>query len=895
MRARPRPAPLVLGAAVLASALACGPAASATPAPETPPLVPAPGPAPAPASAADADLPPDPPAERTWRSAFVGNVSGSGANAGSVEVLDDGSVRLTSVDGKIAESEDGFVYHYTEIDPATENFTLTATFHVDDASAVDNQSGYGVIALDTFVPGSKGARYFNSAAAAFARQTDPETGQFRYGTAGGRFVSGYTEAPDVASTARSVRDSAAFDWGFRSDLVTEQNANPPKILTGDTFTLTLRRSNTGFHAWLGDEDDRQVIAYDPAMLLQQTDDAMTVGVFAGRKIQVTVTDLDLTTVHPDDDDPAVPRPVALLDPALALDSATTTPSRDYAPGFTANVRGAVHVRDASGDVLGGPVPVVPGVPARVPLHLPEGRSHLTAVLEPAPEAEQELDEGVRLASTEPVPLSVDLEVRRYGVAGDALHVAPTAEADVAAGGPPGSPDGAGTRAAPLDLATALAFAQPGQQVVLRGGTYRPEGAVVIPRGRDGTPDARILLTSAPGEHVLVDLSGSPDGGFVLRGDFWHVHDIEVTAARGRQKAFSVMGNDNVVERLHTHHNGNTGLQISGDDTEPRSMWPARNLVLSSVSHHNVDPERNDADGFAAKLTVGDGNVFRYCIAHHNVDDGFDLYAKSTLGPHGSVAIEHSVAYRNGYLTDDPAEVSPQSGKGFKLGGESIPLGNVLTSSVAYGNVTQGVSSNSSPDGTVQGVTAYANGQNNLTLSTTTHPVTDYRVTGFLSVGPRGVDHISLREQADSIRTDPSNYLDGVNALGVEVRDDWFVHLDTSVAPTIAADGSIDMHGLLELTAAAPAGTGARLLPNPDPTEIVLGPEPGAGEPGVPGAPEGETPAPGAPGLGDPGDAAAGDTPGALATTGTDAGAAAVLAALLLALGAGLVGRRPAAP
>lgn len=41
MRARPRPAPLVLGAAVLAPALACAPAVSATPAPETPPLAPA--------------------------------------------------------------------------------------------------------------------------------------------------------------------------------------------------------------------------------------------------------------------------------------------------------------------------------------------------------------------------------------------------------------------------------------------------------------------------------------------------------------------------------------------------------------------------------------------------------------------------------------------------------------------------------------------------------------------------------------------------------------------------------------------------------------------------------------------------------------------------------------
>jgi hypothetical protein len=867
VRPRPRPATRTAAAGLLALVLT----AAAVPASATTPDPPGPDP-----DSSDA-------VGRVWESAFVGNVSGSGDNAGSVDVLDDGSIRLVAVDGKIAESEDGFVYHYTRIDPETENFTLTATFHVDDASTVDNQGGYGIIAVDTFVPGSKGARYFNSAASAFARQTDPVTGGFHYGTPGGRFVSGYTQAPDVASTARSTRDSAAFDWDFRSDHATELNANPPKILTGDTFTLTLRRSSTGFHAWMGDDVDRQVVAYDPDLLLRQTDDSFTVGVFAGRKLAVTVTDLTLTIVHPDDDDPVLERPVTLLQPTLAHTSATTTPSNDHAPGLTANVRGDIHVVDDQGAVVGGPVAATPGLPVPVPLRLRDGRNDLTAVLTPAPEAEQDLDEHTRLASTDPVHAALPLEVRRYGVPGDALHVAPD-----------GTAEGAGTRAAPLDLRTALAFAQPGQQVVLGGGTYRPDRAITIPRGRDGTADAPIVLTSAPGEHVVVDLSGSPDGGFVLRGDFWHVHDLEVTGARGRQKAFSVMGNDNVIERLHTHHNGNTGLQISGDDAEPPALWPARNLVLSSESHHNVDPERNDADGFAAKLTVGDGNVFRYCIAHHNVDDGFDLYAKSTLGPHGAVLIEHSVAYRNGYLTDDPDEVSPQSGTGFKLGGESIPLGNVLSNAVTYGNVTQGVSSNSSPDGTVRDVTAYDNHRNNLTLATVTHPVTDYRVHGFLSAGVRGRDSISLREQADTITTDPSNYLDGVNVLGTAVQDDWFISLDTTVAPSIADDGSIDMHGLLELTAAAPADTGARLGPNPDPTELVIGDEPGALVPGAPGpAPVPDpvedvvaapvpVPTPGA------------GTPRALATTGATVAVLALVGTALVAGGAGLRARARAA-
>ena len=38
----------------------------------------------------------------------------------------------------------------------------------------------------------------------------------------------------------------------------------------------------------------------------------------------------------------------------------------------------------------------------------------------------------------------------------------------------------------------------------------------------------------------------------------------------------------------------------------------------------------DADGFAAKLTVGDGNVFDGCISYNNADDGWDFFAKGSV-------------------------------------------------------------------------------------------------------------------------------------------------------------------------------------------------------------------------------------------------------------------------
>ena len=58
-------------------------------------------------------------------------------------------------------------------------------------------------------------------------------------------------------------------------------------------------------------------------------------------------------------------------------------------------------------------------------------------------------------------------------------------------------------------------------------------------------------------------------------------------------------------------------------------WPSYNLILNCTSYGNADAGYEDADGFAAKLTVGDGNVFDGCIAHHNADDGWDLIRKGS--------------------------------------------------------------------------------------------------------------------------------------------------------------------------------------------------------------------------------------------------------------------------
>lgn len=775
-----------------------------------------------------------------WLSAHAG-ISSNG------ELIEnaDGSLTFSLLDnnGKIADSEDGFMYYYTEIDPATENFTLSATFTVDNASGKDNQSGFGIVAVDTFEPGNRAARYFNNAgvmSAKYTREVDGDL-EVRYGTPGGKFVDGYTDAPTVSSPDRDMSRSQPFDWDYRDGMTEGSNANPPRFTDGDVYEYTLRKSNTGFHAtWTENGATHEIIDYEPDMLLQQDPEKFYVGIFAARKIVVTASDISFTTIHPDDDEAALPRPITYVDPTLSSDVTRTTPHDSLDVPLVSNVHGDAVIKDGDGDVV-GEVTLAPGESKEITVPLEDGSNELTAELTPAPKEEQtQLGEYEDLSSYDPVTLPITIEVNRFGEPGESIRVAPH-----------GTADGDGTPRNPLDIHTAVAFAQPGQQIVLEPGTYTPTEAVVIGRGNDGTAEAPITLMSNPDGRATLDLSGSSSGGIQLRGDHWHLYDLEITGSQGYQKPLLIQGHHNVVERIESHHNQDTGIQISGNASEPYEMWPSNNLVVSSVSHNNVDPQANDADGFAAKLTVGDGNVFRYNIAHHNIDDGWDLYAKSTTGPIGDVVVEDSVAYRNGWL-ESAEDGRTGEGNGFKLGGESMPGKHLLRNSVSFDNLAKGVTSNSGPDVRVHDVTAYDNGGNNLQL-TTSASTTDYEVSGLLSYVAGTADQVVLREQEDTITTDPSNYLTtagndvrdaSVNSEGVQVSDDWFVSLDTDLLPEIAADGSVELHGLLELTELAPADTGARLEANPAPTSLTVFPPVGAGDasngagrpPHVPGPP-----------------------------------------------------------
>ncbi|MER5280618.1 right-handed parallel beta-helix repeat-containing protein [Streptomyces sp. NPDC002809] len=264
--------------------------------------------------------------------------------------------------------------------------------------------------------------------------------------------------------------------------------------------------------------------------------------------------------------------------------------------------------------------------------------------------------------------------------------------------PDGTDDAAGTEADPTTLASAISRVTSGGTVYLRGGTYHYTQTVTIAPGNDGTASARTTLAAYPGEVPVLNFSGMSEDpanrGLAVNGAFWHIKGVTVEHA-GDNGIF-VGGSNNIIERVVTRFDHDSGLQISRiASTTPDDEWPADNLILSSESHDNADSDGEDADGFASKLTSGPGNVFRYTVSHNNIDDGWDLYTKNETGPIGPVTIEDSLSYSNGTLSDGTVNADGDR-NGFKLGGDDIEVDHVVRRNIAYNNGHHGFTYNSNP-------------------------------------------------------------------------------------------------------------------------------------------------------------------------------------------------------
>ena len=774
-------------------------------------------------------------------SAYEGNINETGSvtlRSGAVDA--NGVLKGSGNNGKLVPASfDGLNFYYTAV-PTSLNFTLRAKVTVDQWNLSNGQEGFGLMAADRLGGSgwnnsymavvSKTEYYWNEEAGKVTNDTTALKVSQKIGIAS-QEKKGLTkdniaaiEANDTETVKQFQSAMYPLEQRYAQNVNVIGNAVKPVDATIENpvteMYLTIQKNNTGYFVSYESVDGTYSTTkkyYDTETLSQLDSDNVYVGFFTSRYAQATFSDVTFTTINPSDDAPAEEKPIEELVTNAAFNSKTATGTSDYEFRFTANCDGVLSIWDSEDNAIATDVAVAANTvvkPATTTLNV--GKNSFRYVF--TPDAGYIPEKDMVMSSYEPIEGTFTVTYRTYGVEGQSIYVAP-------------GKYGVGTKEDPMSIYDAVKYVQPGQTIVVMEGTYYLDKTVKVERGVNGTADKPIQMvadTDASSRPVF-DFQGLC-AGMVLAGDYWYFQGFDVTNSANAQKGIQLSGKYNTMDNIMTYHNGNTGLQVSRYlTTDEFDMWPAYNLILNCTSYGNADAGYEDADGFAAKLTVGDGNVFDGCISYNNADDGWDLFAKVQSGSIGAVTIKNSVAYGNGYLEDG---TNAGNGNGFKLGGDSMSGKHVLENCVAFDNKAKGIDSNSCPDINVINCTTFNNESYNIALYTNSAKNTDFSATGVLSYRTYmkdNVEQFKLLGTQDKTKVDNDtnyfwNYEGTAKNSAKTVTDDWFESVDTAMdyathvyashKVTRNADNTINMNGLLVLTDKAAANTGARMTGTP---------------------------------------------------------------------------------
>ena len=796
-------------------------------------------------------------AQRAWGYVNYGNGASDSNAAYTGDLNEDGQVTLrsgslnkegkfdskSSNNGKIVPASfDGLNFYYTAV-PVTQNFTLRAKVSVKQWMYTNGQEGFGIMATDMLggsgwnnsymAIASKVEYYCNEELSKVTTDTTKTKVSQTFGI-GSQEKSGITKdniekikANDTA-TIKSDFSSKMYPLEQRypssGNLVGNYCLKDPSKPLSDVLDncitemyLTIQKNNTGYFVTYESVDGSYSMTkkyYDPSALSKIDEENVYVGFFTSRFAEATFSDVSFSTSDPANDPPAEEKPIEELVTNASFNSKSATGTSEYEFGFTANCDGTLTIRDSEGNDIVTDAPIAANTaakPATTTLNI--GKNTFSYVF--TPNADYIPEKDMVMSSYEAIEGTFTVTYRTYGVEGQSLYVAP-------------GKYGVGIKDDPMSIYDAVKYVQPGQTIVLMEGTYYLDKTVKIERGVNGTADLPIQMVADPeaSSRPVLDFQ-QKCAGMVLAGDYWYFQGFDVTNSADKQKGIQLSGKHCTMDNINTYHNGNTGLQISRYlTTDEYDMWPAYDLILNCTSYGNADAGFEDADGFAAKLTVGDGIVFDGCISYNNADDGWDLFAKVQTGSIGAVTIKNSVAFGNGYLEDGTVA---GNGNGFKLGGDSMSGKHVLENCVSFDNKAKGIDSNSCPDIIVKNCTTFNNESYNIALYTNTAKNTDFATNGVISYRTQNLDQVEqfkLLGTQDKKKVDnDTNYFwlyDGDAAKNSKdaVKADWFVSTDTgmnyethkysSLKVTRNADNTINMNGLLVLTDKAPANAGARM-------------------------------------------------------------------------------------
>jgi len=799
----------------------------------------------------------------------------------------DGKVNVWSLNNKgklVPASTDGVSFYYSAV-PTSKNFTLTATANINSWTYTNGQEGFGLMAADAVGDNGDSSVFWNNSYMAsvtkveYYSNIDEETGVASVSKTSGDKISmklGIGSQEKIGVTKKNIdklkdNDTDTVTNEFKTSMTTldtsklGSEAGTYNLIgnytnTDETFKnttvanpmtsvkLTIRKNNTGYFVSYTDAAGNTTTKkyYDTEALSQLDEDNVYIGLFASRTCDVTFSDISLTTINPEDDDPKEERPMEYKDVVLGISSASTASTEDYKLKGLSNVDG--HVVVTKGEEVVGEADVKADEAFTFDTKLKVGDNKYTVTL--TPDSTFKFDEYEMPTSYDPIEISKTVTYAYF--TGDLIYVSAeaTAAVDEAKANETYSSkaqinSGKGTKSNPIDIYNAVAYAKAGQKILLLEGDYKVANNLLIPFGINGTSEKPIyMMPEKAGTRVVLDFKGTTGEGLTLCGNYWYIQNIDVTHSANGKDGIHVAGSYNVLDCVDTYENGNTGIQISRfSNVQAKSDWPAYNTIKNCTSHNNADAGYEDADGFAAKLTIGKGNVFLGCIAHNNADDGWDLFAKVETGNIPTVVIMNCVAYANGFLEDG---TNAGNGNGFKMGGSSLSAGHVLLNSVAFDNKAKGIDSNSCPDNVVVSSTSYNNFNYNVGLYTNDSKNTNYNVYGVLSYRNKSVDlSDSLKAKgtqdeaklyqatdyywkaASGDAKDSSEILSDSSFASVNT---YAVNVDTATAladnnttlladteSTIKytanpvnrnADGTISMNGLMMLTAQTRAALGA---------------------------------------------------------------------------------------
>ena len=282
--------------------------------------------------------------------------------------------------------------------------------------------------------------------------------------------------------------------------------------------------------------------------------------------------------------------------------------------------------------------------------------------------------------------------------GQIIHCAPTGNDET----------GDGSEADPFfSLQKAADMAQAGDTIYMMAGTYVYDARInILHSGRE---DAYINVFAKGGRAVL-DFSGmpyhshsnNPYQGVRLCGSYWHFYRIDITKASDNGMLIernkpdggtaqdiinaTEQAHDNIIEECNFYRNGDSGIQMKN--------LASNNRIINCDSYLNCDEDQGDADGFAPKISVGDGNYFYGCRAWCNSDDGWDVFYKKDggFGDNMTVIIEECLSYKNGFL--DENTIAPSgNGNGFKMGSDQGAMNLYMNRCLAVCNKSKGFDQN----------------------------------------------------------------------------------------------------------------------------------------------------------------------------------------------------------